>query len=56
MMVMTEKPAKNGEMLPDIIPIQLFAPGQMFPERQFNCKGLYDAFETATVWLDGKNK
>lgn len=56
MMVMTEKPAKNGETVPDIIPVQLFAPGAALPERQFNCKGLYDAFETATAWLDGKNK
>ncbi len=56
MMVMTEKPGKNGEMVPGIIPIQLFAAGAAFPERQFNCNGLYDAFETATAWLDGKNK
>ena len=55
MMIMTEKTV-NGESVPDIIPIQLFVPGKMFPERQFNAKGLYDAFETATAWLDGFDK
>ena len=56
MMIMTEKEVANGESVPDIIPIQLFVPGKTFPERQFNAKGLHDAFETATVWLDGFDK
>ena len=56
MMIMTEKTVANGESVPDIVPIQLFIAGKVFPERQFNAKGLYDAFETASVWLDGLDK
>ena len=56
MMVMTEKTAKNGESIPDIIVVQLFEPGTLALKRQFNAKGFADAFETATAWLDGFNK
>ena len=38
MMVMTEKNAKNGESIPDIIVVQLFEPGTLALKRQFNAK------------------
>ena len=56
MMIMTEKKSKSGDDIPDLIAVQLFAPGEMFPKRQFSAKGLYDAFETAAAWLDGFDK
>ena len=57
MMIMTDKPAtKAKEDIPDMIAVQLFAPGKAFPEKQISAKGLLDAFETASAWLDRYNK
>ena len=56
-MIMTDKPAtKAKEDIPDMIAVQLFAPGKPFPEKQISAKGLNDAFETAAAWLDRYNK
>ena len=57
MMIMTDKTSsKSGETIPDNIAVQLFAPGKAFPEKQISAKGLSDAFETASAWLDRYNK
>ena len=57
MMIMTDKTSsKGGETIPDNIAVQLFAPGKAFPEKQISAKGLSDAFETASAWLDRYNK
>ena len=46
----------SGFDIPDIIVVQLFEDSNIMPIRQFNAKGLYDALDTAAVWLDGFNK
>ena len=57
MMIMSEKASgKSDETIPDNIAVQLFAPGKPFPEKQISEKGLSNAFETATAWLDRYNK
>ena len=55
MMIMTEKEV-SGFTVPDIIVVQLFEDSNIMPLRQFKAKGLYDALDTAAVWLDGFNK
>ncbi len=56
LMVISEKSAKNGEDIPDQIMVQLFKSGENKPEKQTFSKGLYDALEMASAWLDRYNK
>ena len=56
MSVMTEKKAKNGNDIPDLVVVQLMKKGERKPERQATPKGLYEALDTACAWLDRYNK
>ena len=54
--VMTEKKAKNGNDIPDLVVVQLMKKGEKKPEKQATPKGLYEALDTACAWLDRYNK
>ena len=56
LMVISEKKAKNGDDIPDQVIVQLMKKGETKPEKQTISKGLYDALDTATAWLDRYNK
>ena len=56
LMVISEKKAKNGDDIPDQVIVQLMKKGENKPEKQTISKGLYDALDTATAWLDRYNK
>ena len=55
MMVMSEKDAQGNE-IPDMIMVQLCDSATKRPEKQMVVKGLKDAFEFASAWLDRFNK
>ena len=56
LMVISEKKAKNGDDIPDQVIVQLMKKGETKPEEQTISKGLVDALDTATAWLDRYNK
>lgn len=56
MMIMTFKKASNGTEIPDMVMVQLMPNGSKTPEKQTMSKGLADALDTASVWLDRYNK
>ncbi len=56
MMIMTFKNASNGKQIPDMVMVQLMPNGSKTPEKQTMSKGLADALDTASVWLDRYNK
>jgi hypothetical protein len=56
MMIMTFKMASNGKEIPDMVMVQLMPNGSKTPEKQTMSKGLADALDTASVWLDRYNK
>ena len=55
MMIMTEKNVQ-GKDVPDMIMVQLCDSVTKQPSQQKGVKGLKDAFEFASAWLDRFNK
>lgn len=58
MMILSEKPSsiKADESVPDNVVVQLIASQDKKIEKQTISRGMADAFETASAWLDRYNK
>jgi hypothetical protein len=52
MSIMSEKKAKNDIEIPDLMVVQLMKKGEKKPIKQATPKGLYEALDTASAWLD----